>query len=152
MNNNIKLKDLVWKEIDKKTELDKLELKWRELSYNADISTNSFIFNNVKQIAKEIEEIENKQIEYTRQDIIEMFVKAGFYTNITTGGLYVYGNDIVFEVNFSNTNLCYAIFKGIKTPIKTNESLEIDFNNHKSIEFYYNKFREILEFEVGNEN
>lgn len=152
MINNIKLKDLVWKEIDKEKELKKLEKQWYINYHKVEEYhlINNFYFDNAEQIAKEKAEILNKPIEYTKQDIIEMFVEAGFQVINNEKLIYDY-NYIVFGVLICHSNLCFFINKHDGDSDMTNESLTIDFKDIKAIEFYYNKFREILEFEVGND-
>jgi len=153
-NTKIELKDLVWKEIDKRKELNDLRLKWEiknddKLCY----TTKTFYFNNAEQIAKEKAEILNKE-QYTKGDIIEMFVEAGFEYEEENGSVYENCNyfkkghllTLVFQSNNkmrlviklkdADLNLCY---------------IELNYTDRKSIEFYYNKFREILEFEVKND-
>jgi hypothetical protein len=154
-NTKIELKDLVWKEIDKRKELNDLRLKWEiknddKLCY----TTKTFYFNNAEQIAKEKAEILNKKEQYTKGDIIEMFVEAGFEYEEENGSVYENCNyfkkghllTLVFQSNNkmrlviklkdADLNLCY---------------IELNYTDRKSIEFYYNKFREILEFEVKND-
>jgi len=43
---------------------------------------------------------------------------------------------LVIKLKDADLNLCY---------------IELNYTDRKSIEFYYNKFREILEFEVAND-
>jgi len=154
-NTKIELKDLVWKEIDKRKELNDLRLKWEiknddKLCY----TTKTFYFNNAEQIAKEKAEVLNKKEQYTKGDIIEMFVEAGFEYEEENGSVYENCNyfkkghllTLVFQSNNkmrlviklkdADLNLCY---------------IELNYTDRKSIEFYYNKFREILEFEVKND-
>lgn len=148
MSNNIKLKDLVWKEIDHNTELEGLQRKWYkqwEKIFETDIKTRPIIFciNNAEQIAKEKAEILNKQIEYTKEDIIDMFVEAGFEYD---GEEYLTIKDYNFRkrIKIESESLYYYIdFNGISL-----ETRWIDIDDRKTIEFYYNIFRNILEFEV----
>ena len=129
-NTKIELKDLVWKEIDKRKELNDLRLKWEiknddKLCY----TTKTFYFNNAEQIAKEKAEILNKKEQYTKGDIIEMFVEAGFEYEEENGSVYENCNyfkkghllTLVFQSNNkmrlviklkdADLNLCYIELK-----------------------------------------
>jgi len=145
------LKDLVWKKIDKEKELENLKKQW-DIYYESIINTNDdyddvfeFLFNNAEQIAKEKQEILNKKAEYTKEDIVNMFVEAGFEWDkeqeiLTSKDKVIikFGeSQFYFYLRLSGHNL---------------GTIWIKFNDRKSIEFYYNIFREILEFETNKEN
>lgn len=150
MINNIKLKDLVWKEIDKEKELKKLEKQWYINYHKVEEYhlINNFYFDNAEQIAKEKAEILNKPIEYTKQDIIEMFVEAGFE--------YDGEVDLIYKINRLSLSIKVyekEMYLSFKDP-KSNGTIvthSFELNDRKSIEFYYNIFRNILEFEVKND-
>ena len=153
MSNNIKLKDLVWKEIDHNTELEGLQRKWYkqwEKIFETDIQTRPIIFciNNAEQIAKEKAKILNKKYEYTKQDIIDMFVEARFEWDGEV--------DLIYKINRLSLSIKVyekEMYLSFKDP-KSNGTIvthSFELNDRKSIEFYYAKFREILEFEVSND-
>jgi hypothetical protein len=155
-NTKIELKDLVWKSDNKAVLLQNLCSYWfKQLNYSEfPHSPEGFYFDNAEQIAKEKAEILNKKEQYTKGDIIEMFVEAGFEYEEENGSVYENCNyfkkghllTLVFQSNNkmrlviklkdADLNLCY---------------IELNYTDRKSIEFYYNKFREILEFEVAND-
>lgn len=149
----IKLKDLVWKEIDIVKELNKLDKQWCKNYHKVEEYhlINNFYFDNAEQIAKEKAEILNKKYEYTKDNIIEMFVEAGF--QFIDKKLFFTTKEIIFHIDISEMGLYFKILNDmtIKSSDYITESKTININNRKSIEFYYNKFREILEFEVTNE-
>ena len=156
MNNaKIDLKELVWKEIDKQRELDKNYIKWQIFAEEIPLRTlplAKIYYNNAEQIAKEKAEILNKEPQYTKDDIIEMFVEAGFHHY--SGESYRYEFDttnISLILTIKEDYLCFHIEGDICESYNSCESININFNDRKRIEFYYKKFREILEFEVGNE-
>lgn len=150
-NTKIELKDLVWKENQKEKELDKLFSDYsNKLTEYTNDSRARFVFDNAEQIAKEKAEILNKKYKHTKADIAEIFVNAGF--QVVNNEKLIYDcNYIVFGVLICHSNLCFFINKHDGDSDMTNESLTIDFKDIKSIEFYYNKFREILEFEASND-
>lgn len=148
MNTNIKLKDLVWKEIDKEIELKKLQDKYSEIYLYATcgIGTIGFLDKYSEQYLKEKAEILNKPIEYTKQDIIDMFVEAGF---VYDGEEYLTIKDYNLRerIKIASESLYFYIdFNGIYL-----ETRWLDIDDIKTIEFYYTIFRNILEFEAGNE-
>jgi hypothetical protein len=158
MNNKIELKDLVWKSINKDEELSNLRKKWEKFSDSIDGNYKMFYYDNAELIAKEKAEILNKEPQYTKDDIIEMFVEAGFVTN--KDGNYDF--DMIYTLDIGESddyNITICIYdKHIKFMYWCEDNDDalitqyLNFNDRKSIEFYYNKFREILEFEVNNEN
>lgn len=154
-NTKIELKDLVWKEIDK----DKLKAIAREKFYSEfkERSKNKIVYTDFldfycPMLRKELDEINNKQEQYTKDDIIEMFVEVGFHHH--SGECYRYEFDttnIVLVLTIKEDYLCFHIEGDICESYNSCESINIDFNDRKRIEFYYNKFREILQFEVAND-
>lgn len=148
MINNIKLKDLVWKEIDKEKELKKLEKQWYINYHKVEEYhlINNFYFDNAEQIAKEKAEILNKQIEYTKEDIIDMFVEAGFeYDGVEYLTIKDYNHRKRIKIA-SESLYFYIDFNGIIF-----ETRWLELNDRKKIEFYYNTFRNILEMEINCE-
>jgi hypothetical protein len=157
INNKIELKDLVWKETSIEEKLDKLEVEWYKKwdIIDKDISKAKYYFDNSEQIAKEKAEILNKQIEYTKDDIIKMFVDAGFETNKDSIDF-----DMIYTLDIGKSddyNIAICIYdyhiKFMYWCEDNDDALTtqfLKFNDRKRIEFYYNKIREILEFEVGN--
>jgi hypothetical protein len=147
--NKINLKDLVWKEIDPKIELSILEEKWAIASdSNRDFGYYKFYFDNAEQIAKEKAEILNKKIEYTKQDIFDIFVKAGFEQQNDSRCVYKI-KQYTFYVYFS------YVFEIVGFELNDGQHMVQNYSkkffDRKAIEFYYKKIREILEFEVSND-
>jgi hypothetical protein len=151
----INLKDLVWKEIDEIQELNKLVKKYNSDKFSH-ITPFGILNEHAEQFIKEKNDIENKKIEYIKDDIIEMFVNAGFETNIDSNIDF----DLIYTLDIGKSddyNIAISIYdyhirfdfwfddidNALMTPL-------LNFNDRKSIEFYYNKLREIFEFEVNN--
>ena len=147
MSNNIKLKDLVWKEKGAVEELLKeLANKWYDIYNTTHYGFNEFLIRNAEQIAKEKAEILNKEEQYTKQDIIDMFVEAGFeYDGVEYLTIKDYNHRKRIKIA-SESLYFYIDFNGIFY-----ETRWLDIDDRKTIEFYYNIFRNILEFEVKND-
>ena len=73
-----------------------------------------------------------------------MFVNAGFVHQPLN-------NNLLYQIGDKYISIDYDYYgEALHMFVKSFEK-SIDFNDRKSIEFYYNKFREILEFEVAND-
>lgn len=85
-----------------------------------------------------------------KDGILEMFVEAGFEWDKSS-------RELIHETNNLRLRLCFGQgcnvwFRLDVVRLDDNiQSVVFNFNDRKQIEFYYNKFREILEFEVTNE-
>lgn len=150
-NTKIELKDLVWKEIDIDKKLSNLDFQWynRYIDVSDDYNVENFYFDNAEQIAKEKAEILNKQEQYTKDDIIEMFVNAGFEWNAASANLQYKVSECKITIDFDFID--GEILMVVGNDNDTFAERLFEFPDRKSIEFYYNKFREILEFEVAND-
>lgn len=150
------LKDLVWKEDDRKFKLLMLKENFaRELFSETGVNIDNVPLHKVMDTIKELinqydaaeQEILNKPIEYTKQDIIDMFVEAGLYWN---------GEDSLTVSEYTIKHVCIRIeSESLYFLILINgnrfETNWIKFNDRKTITFYYNIFKNILEFETNKE-
>lgn len=149
----IELKDLVWKEVDREKELKILRTKYCDILHSKPYEKIIDIFDEYfEKYQKEKAEINNKQIEYTKDDIIEMFVEAGFEYGKTCCFIFRENNRALRVTFFSNEERFYFNYSyGNSKESQSMHSVNISYNDRQSIEFYYNTFREILKFEVENE-
>jgi len=114
------------------------------------ISILEFCYINAESIAKRKKQILSKKREITKDDIIMLFENAGF--EYFAENCYHIGNDILTLVlTLREYNFCFHSEGDIKGFYNSTESFNIDYTDLKRIEFYYNIFRQTLEFEQNKE-
>jgi hypothetical protein len=114
------------------------------------ISILEFCYINVEIIAERKKQMLSKKKEITKNNIIMLFENAGF--EYFAENCYHIGNDILTLVlTLREDNFIFHIEGDIKGFYNSTESFNIDYTDLKRIEFYYNIFRQILEFEENEE-
>jgi hypothetical protein len=143
------LKDLVWKGIEQdQIEKDKSKQRARERFYlefigrsKENIIYTDFLDFYCPMLRNELDEINNKAIEYTKDDMIGMFIDAGFVWVDTNKYSYKV-NDYSLDIHLGSNSLDIRMDGYFGLGVEN-----VPFNVPTRIDFYYNKFREILEFE-----
>jgi hypothetical protein len=115
-----------------------------------------YFVENSCEIAKEKEDIFNIPTDYDKDYILRMFKRAGFHSlnnpGISCELVFWEGNNsypmLEVEIDDLNNQLKFILHKSMVLNLKT-ESVWIDFQDRKRINYYYDKFICMFMFEVG---
>jgi hypothetical protein len=151
----IELKDLDFSILGNNVENELLDLqyKWFNIWDTTEPIPRpiNFYFHHAEQIAKEKVEILSKKKEITKEDIVRLFENAGFdkmvYDTDELAHLQYGVDNFTINIIFEFDKLYFRVDNEQKKNGRS--SFIIEFTDLKRIEFYYNIFRRILEFEVN---